>query len=72
MLFRSRVSSAAWDAARTATAGAPMGNAAAFATLGRHVAALNALANGEEFITRVAAEAADEIEEAFLRRLSLP
>lgn len=39
-----------------------MGNAVAFATLGRHVAALNALADGEEFISRVAAESADEIE----------
>lgn len=39
-----------------------MGNAAAMATLGRHVAALNALADGEEFVTRAAAEAADAIE----------
>lgn len=39
-----------------------MGNAAAMATLGRHVAALNALADGEEFVTLAAAEAADAIE----------
>ena len=39
-----------------------MGDAAAMAQLGRHVAALRALAGGDEFISEVAAEAADVIE----------
>jgi hypothetical protein len=39
-----------------------MGNASALAAVGRHVAALRALAGGDEFITEVAAECADVIE----------
>lgn len=46
-----------------------MGNATASALLGRHVAALRAMANGDEFITEAAAETADVIETELKRSL---